>query len=71
MADVVARLVKDCNQSRTKGADFPTIWRTTLKGHSYVAGPPVQDLGEEGPVLSIPLITGRHLVFGASGFRVH
>ncbi|MDX8449476.1 hypothetical protein [Mesorhizobium captivum] len=69
MADNVEKLVRECNQSRSKGADFPTIWQTMLKGHSYVSGKPVQDRDEHGPLLSIPLITGRHILFGGSGFR--
>ncbi|TIU01403.1 MAG: hypothetical protein E5W55_00445 [Mesorhizobium sp.] len=69
MADNIEKLVRECNQSRSKGADFPTIWQTMLKGHSYVSGPPVQDRDEHGPLLSIPLITGRHILFGGSGFR--
>lgn len=69
MADNVEKLVRECNLSRSKGADFPTIWRVTLRGHSYVSGPPVQDRDERGPLLSIPLITGRHILFGDSGFR--
>ena len=68
MADVVSRLVRECNLMRSKGADFPTIWQTTLKRHSYIAGLPVQDRDKEGPILKVPLITGRHLIFGASGF---
>lgn len=70
MADVVSRLVRECNFTRSKGADFPTIWQTMLKMHPYVAGPPVQDWDEQGPILKVPLITGRHLIFGASGFRL-
>lgn len=70
MADVVSRLVRECNLIRSKGTDFPTIWQTTLKMHSYITGPPMQDRDEQGPILKIPLITGRHLIFGASGFRL-
>jgi hypothetical protein len=70
MVDVVSRLVGECNLTRSKGADFPTIWQTTLKMHPYVAGPPVQDWDEQGPILKVPLITGRHLMCGASGFRL-
>jgi hypothetical protein len=64
------KLVRECNLTRRKGADFPTIWKTTLKGHSYIAGSPVQDRDKHGPLLKVPLITGRHLVFDASGFRL-
>jgi hypothetical protein len=70
MADVVSRLVRECNMTRGNGMDFPTIWQTILKGHSYVAGPPMQDRSDVGPVLKIPLITGRHLTFDASGFHL-
>lgn len=70
MADVVSRLVRECNLTRNEGVDFPTIWQTTLKRHSYVAGQPIQDRDEEGPILKVPLTTGRHLIFGASGFRL-
>ncbi|GLS38176.1 hypothetical protein GCM10010869_37700 [Mesorhizobium tianshanense] len=70
MANIVSRLVKECNLTRSKGVDFPTIWQTTLKGHAYVAGPPMQDRNQEGPILKIPLITGRYLIFDASGFRL-
>lgn len=70
MDDAVSKLVSECNLTRSKGADFPTIWQTTLKRHSYVAGSPMQDRDEEGPILKIPLTTGRHLIFGASGFRL-
>jgi hypothetical protein len=70
MADVVSKLVRECNLTRSKGSDFPTIWQNILKRHSYVAGPPIQDRDEQGPVLKIPLITGRHLMFSASGFRL-
>lgn len=70
MADVISKLVRECNLTHSKGADFPTIWLTTLKRHSYVSGPPIQDMDEQGPALKIPLITGRHLIFGASGFRL-
>ena len=70
MADVVSRLVRECNMTRGNGVDFPTIWQTILKGHSYVAGLPMQGRSEEGPVLKIPLITGRYLMFDASGFHL-
>ncbi|MGX5844502.1 hypothetical protein ACWGTI_27710 [Mesorhizobium sp. ArgA1] len=70
MADIVSKLVRECNTARFKGVDFLTIWQTTLKQHPYVAGEPLQDQNEAGPALMIPLITGRHLIFDASGFRL-
>ncbi|MCZ8542722.1 hypothetical protein OOJ09_00920 [Mesorhizobium qingshengii] len=68
MTDIVARLLSACNAMRNKGADFPTIWKDILKGHPYVAGSPIQDSGEDGPMLRIPLITGQVLVFLGSNF---
>lgn len=70
MVDIVSKLVMECNLMRSKGVDFPTIWQSTLKGHSYVAGSPIQGRNEEGPILKIPLTTGRNLIFDASGFRL-
>ena len=70
MADIIARLVRDCNDERAKRTDFPTIWTTILKPHPYVAGLPVLESGVSGPRLKIPLLTGRFLVFDGSSFSV-
>lgn len=70
MADIVSRLVIECNAARGRGSDFPTIWRTLLKPNPYVAGLPLQDRDEGGPFLKIPLITGRFLISDTSGFRL-
>lgn len=70
MTDAVTRLLDDCNSARSKGTDFPTIWGNILRGHLYVAGLPIQDKGENGPILEIPLITGQFLVFDGSGFSL-
>ncbi|WP_027168937.1 hypothetical protein [Mesorhizobium sp. WSM3224] len=70
MADIVLRLVRECNSAREQGIDFSTIWQTTLKRHSYVAGRPLHHQNEAGPAIMVPLITGRHLIFDASGFRL-
>lgn len=63
MTENVARLVERCNAERNNGADFPTIWREVLKAHPYVCGLPIQDSNEDGPILRVPLITGKFLVF--------
>ncbi|MCH4559146.1 hypothetical protein [Mesorhizobium jarvisii] len=70
MTDIVARLLHACNAEKNKGADFPTIWKNILKVHPYVAGSPIQDSGEDGPILRIPLITGQVLVFLGSNFSL-
>jgi len=70
MADIVARLLRECNLERHKGADFPTIWTTILKGHPYVAGLPEQGKDAAGPLLLIPLITGQQLIFDGSAFSL-
>jgi hypothetical protein len=70
MSDVVKRLLSACNAEKGKGADFPTIWTNVLKVHPYVAGLPIQDKDENGPVLKIPLITGQFVVFLGSGFSL-
>ncbi|MDX8535598.1 hypothetical protein RFM41_31825 [Mesorhizobium sp. VK25A] len=70
MTNMIARLVVACNDERKKGSDFPTIWKDVLKAHPYVRGLPIQDSGEDGPVLKIPLITGQFLVFLGSHFAL-
>jgi hypothetical protein len=70
MADIIARLVRECNAERARRTDFPTIWTTILKRHPYVAGLPVQESGDTGPLLKIPLLTGRFLVFDGSTFSL-
>lgn len=70
MRNAVARLVDTCNAERSKGADFPTIWKQVLKTHPCVSGQPVQDSGVGGPVLRVPLITGQVLVFLGSHFSL-
>ncbi|QKC96797.1 hypothetical protein [Mesorhizobium sp. NZP2298] len=70
MTHIVAGLLNACNAEKNKGADFPTIWKNILKVHPYVAGSPIQDSGENGPMLKIPLITGQFLVFLGSSFSL-
>jgi hypothetical protein len=70
MVDIISRLLKDCNSAREAGLDFPTIWRTILRPHPYIAGLPIQDRNESGPALKIPLITGLFIVSDASGFHL-
>jgi hypothetical protein len=70
MIDAVSRLIDACNAERNSGADFPTIWRGLLKSHPCVRGLPIQDSGEDGPVLKVPLITGQFLVFLGSHFSL-
>jgi nucleoside permease NupC len=70
MTDTVSRLVRACNSERDKRTDFPTIWTTILKPHPFVVGLPVQERSESGPVLRIPLLTGRFLVFDGSAFSL-
>lgn len=70
MTNIVSKLARECNLTRSRGVDFPTIWQTVLKGHPYVAGPPMQDRNEKEPILKIPLVTGSYLVFDASGFHL-
>lgn len=68
MTDTVSKLVRACNFEREKRTDFPTIWMTILKPHPYVVGLPIQDKNESGPVLKIPLLTGRFILFDGSAF---
>ncbi|BAV47046.1 hypothetical protein MesoLj113a_28420 [Mesorhizobium sp. 113-1-2] len=68
MTDSVTGLLNACNAEKSKGADFPTIWKAILKVHPCVTGSPIQDRSDDGPVLLIPLITGQFLAFLDSEF---
>lgn len=70
MTNAVVKLIDACNAERKMGWDFPTIWKTTLKGHPYVRGQPIQDSGEDGPILKVPLTTGQFIVFLGSHFSL-
>jgi hypothetical protein len=56
-------LVKSCIDARDRGADFPTVWHTVLKGHPLVAGIPRQRMSGSSSLLEIPLITGHCVVY--------
>jgi hypothetical protein len=70
MNDSATSLLYACNSAYLDGADFPTIWEQTLKGHPLILGPPVQSHDDGGPVLEFRLLTGRRLVFGSKGFSI-
>ena len=56
-------LARLCTGLMRKGADFPAVWNTLLKGHTLVEGIP-QSKSEGGrTMLEIRLITGERLVF--------
>jgi hypothetical protein len=63
MADAARDLFDACDAARRSGADFPTIWRSVLKDHALVAGPPVQGADGTSPALEVRLLTGQSLVF--------
>jgi hypothetical protein len=50
-------------QAVGRGADFPTVWQTVLKGHRLVAGIPRQRLAGVRALLEVPLITGHCVVY--------
>lgn len=56
-------LVEACAAAMRRGANFPATWRTLLKHHRLIAGPPLQFYDEGRPQLDIPLVTGQRLVF--------
>lgn len=63
-------LLKECTAAKQAGADFPTIWRTILKCHPLVMGPPVQRLEGREAVLEVCLINGRRIVLDQHGYRL-
>jgi hypothetical protein len=63
-------LLADCAAASQRGDDFPKIWNTILKKHPLVAGIPVQSHRQGEPLLEIPLINGRRLVFDNASFTL-
>ena len=61
--DPVAELLTLCRAARDSGVSFPTIWLDLLKKHPLVLGPPTQEMGDDRPVLSVPLFGGGALLF--------
>jgi hypothetical protein len=59
-------LVQTCIRATQEGADFPTLWDTTLRRHPLVIGPPVQGVEGGRVCLKISLITGQRLVFDSA-----
>jgi len=57
-------LLRACMAAAGRGADFPAIWQSVLKGHHFVAGLPVQDFRAGAPVLQVPLLSGESIIVG-------
>ena len=67
MVDETAdELIQNCITATREGADFPTVWQTLLRGHSLVAGPPIQSIESGRVCLKIPLIRNQWLVFDST-----
>lgn len=47
--DEASKLLREFNEARRNGSDFPTIWHDILKKNLLVAGPPIQHIDESGP----------------------
>lgn len=66
-----ADLLQLCSSARDQGADFPTVWRTVLRGHGLVAGMPIQMAADGCVWLEIPLTTGHRLKLShATGYAL-
>jgi len=57
-------LLRACVAAAGRGADFPAIWRSVLKGHHFVAGLPVQGVIAGAAVLQVPLLSGEAIIVG-------
>jgi hypothetical protein len=68
--DTVEDLLRKCVEARMKGADFPTVWQTILKGHPLTAGVPVSRVEGGQPVLAVPLITRQQLEYRTDGYSI-
>jgi len=68
--DTVDDLLRKCVDAHGRGADFPTVWQTILKGHPLIAGVPISHIVRGEPVLSVPLITRQHLDYTERGYSI-
>jgi hypothetical protein len=57
-------LLSACMAAAGKGADFPVVWTSILKGHHFVAGLPIQSVVGKTPVLQVPLLSGEAIIVG-------
>jgi hypothetical protein len=64
MVTTADELLRDCVLAAGRGADFPAVWRSVLKGHHFVAGLPIQHLDSGTPVLKVPLLSGQAIIVG-------
>ncbi|MDQ8730086.1 hypothetical protein [Bradyrhizobium sp. LHD-71] len=65
MNQIADDLVQECMQAARDGAEFGAIWDSILRGHSLVAGPPIQTFEEGLHHLDIRLRNGYWLRYCA------
>jgi hypothetical protein len=63
-------LLAICRAARKAGVDFPTIWQEYLKRHPSVIDIPSHLISAGRPVLSVPLLGGRKLLFDDEEVRL-
>ena len=64
MLTMADELLRACRAAAGRGADFPAVWGSVLKGHHFVAGLPVQGIIAGAPVLQVSLRSGEAIVVG-------
>jgi hypothetical protein len=56
-----------CNAAARRGADFPAVWKSILRGHPLVVGSPVQTVTDDmRSQLEIRLINGQRLIYDSA-----
>lgn len=69
MSDASAlELLRQCEEARVAGRDFPTIWSTILKRHPLVKGLPGHEIREGEALIVVHLLTGQRLASATGGF---
>ena len=54
MLTMADELLRACRAAAGRGADFPAVWGSVLRGHHFVAGLSVQSIVAGSPVLQVP-----------------
>jgi len=63
-------LLRQCEQARAAGQDFPTIWNTLLKRHPLVRGMPGHEVRGGEAFVIVRLLNGQTLASSTRGFSL-
>jgi hypothetical protein len=63
-------LLRQCEEARAAGRDFPTIWNTLLKRHPLVRGMPGHEVRGGEAFIVVQLLSGQKLASSTRRFSL-